>query len=362
MSSQATGFRGARWAREVARASWASCVVAGPVALAMSACSGGTEDCPVLLGPDGPIGGRNACSLGSGGQVAAAECWDVLVPIDRESGREAWKSIALAGFDEHVVLQPVGPALDVLVVVLHGSGGVVANVSLVQEAATSAGFPTIGVSWYLDGGGPARDMCGAAPDDDALNDCVEGVRAKRFTFIDGALGDVLRSLRDGFPKDGWERFLDADVDGPRWSSIVLAGYSDGAHQAGYILREPNLFVRGSILVSGGGDCGTLEPCDVANPTPADWVLRPLEGTSADRLVGLLHEDEFNADLLQVGWDQTGMAVDRADALAVAPTDASFDAYSEAHRLEYEGHGGHTMVITDDALFPAYMYLACSAAS
>lgn len=297
--------------------------------------------------------------LGGGAADAAAPVPEPgldLDPLDRDSARTTWERKVHARMAHHVVLRPLGADRPTLLVVLHGSGGSVQNMALIQEAAAASGYPTVALSWYLDGGGPAAATCGASTTEDALNDCLREERGERFDVIEQELVAVLDELAATFPSEGWERFLDGDGTAVLWPAIALAGYSDGAQQVGFTLRVAGVAPRGALFVSGGGDCGSLERCTPENPRSADWVLCPLTGTDPGRLVGLLHAHEPNAELLHMGWDAVGMTDTRAETSAVSAVDDTVDGFGSAHRLEYGGEGGHTTLLSHDDLFPALMYL------
>lgn len=332
-----------------------------PLSVALAGCLPAGDavfdvDADVLLGRDDAcIEEEVSASSGSGGTASAALAPDVLDPLDRVDARSTWERKVHARMADHVVLRPLGADRTTLVVVLHGSGGRVENVALIQEAAAASGYSTVALSWYVDGGEPPVLACGHATTEDAWNDCLGVERAERFDVIACELADVLLDLMKRYPAEGWERFVDGEAGRPLWPAIAFAGYSDGANEVGFILRVPGVALRGAVLVSGGGDCGSLEACSVESPRSADWVEAPVSGTEPCRLMGLWHAEEPNAELLHLGWDAVGMPDTRADALAVSAADVTMAAVLGVHRLRDTGPGGHAALLSHDDLFPALMY-------
>lgn len=291
---------------------------------------------------------------------------DCVPPTDRESARSTWEEKDHDRIADHVVLRPLNHDRGKLIVLLHGAFADARSVALIQEGLVASGFPVIALGWYANDGNEPRATCIFEPTDGAFNDCLERERSERFEVIAEELRAVLDDLQYRYPDEGWGTYLDPVYGQPSWPGIVFAGYSDGAGQTGFDLRIEGIVPQGAIFVSGGGDCGTLAPCDADNQTAADWADWPVVGSNPLNFVGLKHAGEPSTDLFTLGWDAIGMASTTADALAVSVEDVAFTDFHAAHRLEYDngltGKDAHTDPLDNESLFPAYMYLACVAGS
>jgi hypothetical protein len=245
-----------------------------------------------------------------------------------------------------------------------------------------AGFRVISLDWNRLGL-TARLECRTVirhlvSTDEELNDCLPVVRDERnYEGDEAIIPELVAVLGElGSTDVTWLDFLTLETGSfpslpqvvPDWSRIVLAGYSEGANQVAYNLRQFDVF--GAIMVSGGGDRGTiLETRNLADwttpalPTPlpplADWMT-PLP--ESRRRVAMYALQERRPALLNVGWTRSGVPRSTADADPGPPYYTSFDG---ANRLVHDcvdcsESEAHASTKDDPALKPAWMYLACRA--
>ncbi len=274
------------------------------------------------------------------------------------------------GWAQHLVFVPNGQWHEKLIVMLPGNAGNPNGVRRVLAAYAQAGFRTVALRWN-DAPNRAnrstRDYCGNflgnMGDDTAMETCIETERNRKFRDeFRARLEATLVGLRDRAQQDptkdfGFDEFL-TQADEIDWSKLVLAGYSEGANQTAYNIRQPGVDVAGVILISGGGD--PIQPNNQAEDL-AMWMDAP-HNVPADRMYALRHVDE-NQDY-SARWTRSGVHEVPVDEDLDYPNPNHMN-YANAHRLEHVLPGltfaeAHESTVGDEMLFPAHMYMACKA--
>lgn len=135
--------------------------------------------------------------------------------------------------------------------------------------------------------------------------------------------------------DGWGTFLDAGV--PQWTSIAVAGHSQGGGHAANVGR---LYGVSRVVMFDWTDV-------VPGLGPAPWLSEP-KATPADRYYGVLHEGTFPA-AVALGWDALGLPTGTVNV------DTGAEPYGNANRLttaipDQDGIGDgaalHSAVVVD----------------
>src|SRR4030095_5188874 len=137
-------------------------------------------------------------------------------------------------------------------------------------------------------------------------DCQEQMRMERLEGIDASplitvlpsdsiinrIVKLLGCLEATHPGEGWGMFLDGTA--PRWSSIAVAGHSQGGGHAANIGR-----------LHGVSRAIMRDWVDVVHGVgPARWLAKP-KATPADRYYGLYHTGSFPV-AVALGWDALGV--------------------------------------------------------
>lgn len=186
--------------------------------------------------------------------------------------------------EDQYALRPMSGARGVLMLFLHGSGGTPRGViaspdSNVYAAARAQGLHVLSIAYRSDDAVGA--LCNAAADRDA---CFLATRTAILTGVaqPGAaaplatiavqegvyarVGAALLALAERDPDGRWGQFYDLaagrDVArGLRWSSIVVAGHSQGGGHAALLAKlHP---VRRAVMFSS--------PCDLSSGAAAAWL-------------------------------------------------------------------------------------------
>lgn len=206
-------------------------------------------------------------------------------------------------FEPHIAIAPARATSPLLVVFLPGTNGTPADYRAVLNVSANAGAHAIGLM-YPDTLAILQD-CG---DDPA---CYFPIRLQKFDGVSRSpidpvapsdailnrLTKLLLYLDTHFPGEGWSAFLSGGA--PRWSSIALAGHSQGAGEAAAIGKVV-------ALARVAQFSGTVDAVNTARGTlaPATWVGTP-GATPAASHYGFDHTgDEFYAKIL-VDWNALG---------------------------------------------------------
>ena len=123
---------------------------------------------------------------------------------------------------------------------------------------------------------------------------------------------LLAFLETTHPGEGWGAFLDGAA--PRWSSIAVAGHSQGAGHAANIGRLHDV---ARVIMFDWTDV-------VPGLGAAPWLSKP-KVTPAERFYGLYHQNTF-AVAVDIGWDALGVPA------AVTDVDAAPAPYGGVNRL------------------------------
>jgi len=254
-----------------------------------------------------------ASSCGGGGSSSGAAPTVVATPAPAPAPTTATTVHSVAplqtdpaistAFEPHIAVAPAHAFVPRLVVFLPGTNGTPAAYSKILDVAGSAGAHAIGLM-YPDTLAILQD-CG---DDPA---CYFPIRLQKFDGVprspidpvaprDAILNRLVKLLAylDGnFPSEGWGAFLSGGA--PVWSSIVLAGHSQGAGEAAAIGKVVTLARVAQFS-------GTVDAVMTARGTiaPATWVSAP-GATPASAHYGFDHTlDDFYAKII-VDWSALG---------------------------------------------------------
>ncbi len=192
------------------------------------------------------------------------------------------------------------PANGELFLFLPGTGGQPDCCQYLLETAAQAGFMALGLTY------DNTEAVGTICEDNQV--CYTDMRDDDFdgsnpstprshaditpaNSIQSRLVDLLRYLAAQHPSQGWLRFLVGST--PLWSTIVVAGHSQGGGDAAYIAKVRH--VEGVVMLSSDVDStGTYPPV-------AATYLTTGHLTRLDRYVGFDHtRDPFN-DKIEADW-------------------------------------------------------------
>lgn len=206
-------------------------------------------------------------------------------------------------FESHIAVAPAHATVPRLVVFLPGTNGSPAAYGKMLDVAASAGAHAIGLM-YPDTLAILQD-CG---DDPA---CYFPIRLQKFDgvprspidpvapsdAIANRLIKLLVYLDAHFPSEGWGAFTSGGA--PLWSSIVLAGHSQGAGEAAAIGKVVTLARVAQFS-------GTVDAVVTAQGTlaPATWVGAP-GATPASAHYGFDHTGDEFYDKIVVDWRALG---------------------------------------------------------
>ncbi len=184
--------------------------------------------------------------------------------------------------------------------------------------------------------------------------------------IVGRLATLLQQLVLVDPTRGWEAY--ADAGGIRWDRIVIAGWSEGGSQAGWLAR--NHLFDGVLLISAPKDVGGMVP-EAEQLPPAPWVDDP-RVTPTCRHFGFYHALEIDpnptTDVLLLSWDAMGIlpfGQEGVDADVVFPPydGAQVLRTSKTDFLEGFGCTAHQAMAMDQCmhqdLVVPYTWLLCN---
>ncbi|HEY0613309.1 MAG TPA: hypothetical protein VGC96_01665 [Candidatus Elarobacter sp.] len=275
------------------------------------------------------IAAQTGCGGGGGGgsQPATVSVPPVQVVTVAHSVLPAATDPAISNaFDAHLAIAPSPATSPLLVVFLPGTNGTPAGYTRIAGVAAAAGAHAIGLS-YPDTSALLQD-CGDDPD------CYLPIRLQKFDGIlrspvdavapaDAILNrltKLLLYLDAHFPGEGWGAFVSGGA--PVWSSIVVAGHSQGAGEAAAIAKV----VRVARVAQFSG---TVDAVVTARGTlaPATWVS-PAGATPASAFYGFDHTaDQFYAKI-RIDWTALGQ-----DAFGSAVTvESASPPYAGSHEL------------------------------
>jgi hypothetical protein len=230
---------------------------------------------------------------GSGGGTSGVVTYEVQ-PTATASGLSGPYNPDFVAVGNHV------PSNGELFLFLPGTGGQPDCCQDLLETAAQAGFMALGLTY------DNTEAVGKICENNQV--CYTDVRHDDFdgstpstpssyaditpaNSIQSRLVDLLRYLAAQHPSQGWSRFLVGST--PLWSTIVVAGHSQGGGDAAYIAKVRD--VEGVVMLSSDVDSTATYP-----PVAATYIttghLTPL-----DRYVGFDHtRDPFN-DKIEADW-------------------------------------------------------------
>lgn len=220
---------------------------------------------------------------------------DFLAPLDEYSvvPSEIDPATDQQAEDVHkIFVLKSGATLAPLFVMLPGTDGRPANNQHVLSVAAHSGYRAIGLAYPTETN--QNDLCG----DDV--DCAEAFTVEKAYGTDetsvltidepnsvvGRLTRLLVGLDNKFPGSGWDAYLERGA--PKWSNIVMAGFSQGSGLASWIAKDHEL-ARFVIFSTGCDNVGSTP--ETAHPAP--WCYLP-RATPSSRTFGILHtKDHFS---------------------------------------------------------------------
>jgi hypothetical protein len=253
--------------------------------------------------------------------------------------------------DAHLIaIDPGARPRNKLFLFLAGSYGIPARQSLITRLAARMGYHAVNLcypnAWTVGG------LCRSSED----NDCHGQVRLQIFdgvprtdlvrfapaNAIDNRLIKLLAHLDSRFPEQGWSRYLNGK--GVDWSSVVVAGHSQGGGQAaiiGKVQAVERVIMLASPVDHGRGDMG-----------PAAWLSRA-GATPPERFFGFVHRHDQGFDHIQVAWRALGM-VPRGQLVSV---ENSAPPYLRSQRLvtdlEDVRQGKYHSCVVQDRITPLH---------
>lgn len=193
-----------------------------------------------------------------------------------------------SGDPDHRHLAAAGSATGRLFLFLPGATAQPSDYVDVLRNAAAGGDDALGLSYVND----ARIfvVCGSDPDPD----CQESFRIEvlfgesRSPHVDvGPADSISNRLVKVLQHLGWTNYLDGDE--PRWSSIAVAGHSQGSGHAAMIGR---FFETERVIMVAGAE-------------PAPWTLEP-RMTPPARSWGFGHVDDQLSRAFRRAWDNLGI--------------------------------------------------------
>ncbi len=219
---------------------------------------------------------------------------------------------------------------------------------LILKEAAKSGYHAFALSY------PAADaiaqLCATQPPScygDARQEVITGeatsavVAVNRANSIENRAVRLLRALRVLDPTGNWGQFLVGDT-AVLWSSVSIAGHSQGGGHALYIAQH-HVVWRATAYASYGDGLPN-------GAGPAPWVLKPF-ATPTSRIFGLISAfDEVVGPLLAFsGWSAIGLSGDVFDVDASPPPYGSAQRFytnlAPANRL-LAASPNHNLVVLD----------------
>jgi hypothetical protein len=201
---------------------------------------------------------------------------DVGIPVSGESilPADTDAAIDIALEPHYVALSPV-PARGQLFLFLPGTGGVPAR-SLLLDQAAGNGFHVVNLRYP--NADAVQNLCGLEPDttcfENARLEILDGtdrstkVNVNRANSVENRVLKLLAYLDTAYQGQGWGAYVDGDA--LKWSSIVVAGISQGGGHAALIARD-HAVARVAMLSAPVDKIGPLQRSE-APPQPAPWLL------------------------------------------------------------------------------------------
>jgi hypothetical protein len=172
-------------------------------------------------------------------ELSRADCYQVT-PSDTNAALKAWD-------EPHFICPPAEATQQQgrLFVFLPGTGATPADYTFLLFEAAQAGFHSLGLR-YPNDESVNLSLCPRVND----SNCHENVRAETLYGRDmstlvsvdpaNSIGQRLQSalvyMRDHYPDEGWGQYLSADEE-IIWSSLIVAGHSQGGGHAIFMARE-----------------------------------------------------------------------------------------------------------------------------
>jgi pimeloyl-ACP methyl ester carboxylesterase len=128
---------------------------------------------------------------------------------------------------------------------------------------------------------------------------------------------LLLYLNSQHPNEGWLNYLNGNA--PKWSSLVVAGHSQGGGEAALIAKKHQ--VARVVMFAA--------PVDYSNTlmTFAPWLSAP-HATSTENYYGFVHVNDLYAEAVITVWGLLGMNIYGERVLV----DGELPPYNQSHQL------------------------------
>lgn len=187
-----------------------------------------------------------------------------------------------------------------LLLFLPATRAVPADYRSFLDTASDEGFHVLALDYWNRGKSVVRTCAG-------IPQCYAAVQRNRFDGSDPTawsaiapedsiltrLRAALSYLRTSDPRGGWAKY--ATGNHIHWSTIVVAGHSQGGGQSAFIAH--NHRVHGALMFSS--------PVQADNGVPATWMLRH-GATPASRLFGFVNSHDMYYRNVVDSWKTMGM--------------------------------------------------------
>ena len=149
------------------------------------------------------------------------------------------------------------------------------------------------------------------------SDLSDQVNISRANSIENRLVKLLLHLHQKQPKEGWLEYLDGNV--PKWSTITVAGHSQGSGHAAMIAHQHQV---ARVVMFGG-------PADYSRVLQAfaPWLGKS-SATSADRYYGFIHGRDRGFRRILRAWELMGMS----QSGKIVNVDVQLPPYNYAQQL------------------------------
>jgi hypothetical protein len=250
-----------------------------------------------------------------------------IPPIDTDP------SIDIALEPHYIAFSPVPPRGQ-LFLWLTGIGGLPTRTRLITDQAARNGFHAVNLRYPNENADAVQNLCGFEPD----RTCFENARLavltgdnpsttlsiSRTNSVENRVLKLLAYLEAKYPSEGWGTFVEGDS--LTWSSIIVAGLSEGGGHAAILARD-HVIARVAMLSAPFDRVGLLERSN-SPAEPASWLLGA-HLTPSERYFAFGHvNDETTNWALQ--WPATNLGLSNLGL--IANVDGVDAPYGESHML------------------------------
>lgn len=227
--------------------------------------------------------------------------------------------------DHYVAINQSVPAKNKLFIFFAATTGLPTNYKLLVQQAANNGYHAIGLRY------PNTNTVGDLCAESSEPDCFEKVRVEILLGVDRAtqisitrpnsiqnrLVKLLLYLNSQHPNEGWLNYLNGNA--PKWSSLVVAGHSQGGGEAALIAKKHQ--VARVVMFAA--------PVDYSNTLMgfAPWLSAP-HATPTENYYGFVHVNDLYAEAVITVWGLLGMNIYGESVLV----DGELPPYNQSHQL------------------------------